>query len=110
MNDALSSARLAHKAGLVETPAHDDEFCSERPSLHTFLTATKNDSGKPRQTSTLLVFCQDALFKATLIERDYELQLWASGSTMLEALDQLEASLNDPEPPWRKPSTGRRRR
>lgn len=108
MVNYLQSAADAASQPLAETAAHDEEFCQENPATHAYLTHTVDDTGKPRRTSTLVLFSEAGTFKGTLIERQHDVQIWATGDTLKAVIDALEAELVNPRPQWRKPSKGRR--
>lgn len=71
------------------------------PLLHAMLTITQVN-GKPRETSSLLLFCEDGLFKACLNDRGNARTLWASGGTITALLEALEKALATGEAAWRK--------
>lgn len=87
--------------------ANDDSFGEQCPLLHLFLTAVKDDDGKPRRTSTLMIFAEDGRFKAVLHERQHKLSLWREGETVKGCLDGLESALAGGKAEWRKDKQGR---
>jgi len=89
------------------TAATDKDFAKAHPALVEFMTLRKMDDGSPRQTSSLLIFCEDGVWKACLSERERELTLWAAGDTVAELLEAMEATLQSPAPQWRT-KTGKR--
>lgn len=108
MKDYLSTAADAATQPIAESAAVDEELASEFPALHVYLTAPVDSTGKPRRTSTLVIFTESGQFKGTLIERQYDMQLWATGDTMKQVLEALDADLRNPRPLWRKPTKARR--
>lgn len=86
------------------TAATDKDFAKTHPALVEFMTLRRNDDGTPRQTSSLLIFCEDGVWKACLSERERELTLWAAGDTLAELLEAMEATLQSPAPQWRTKS------
>lgn len=81
--------------------AHDADLSGSCPTLHEFLTLSSLSDGKPRSTSTLLVFVEGGLWKAVLNERDAELALWATSETFQGLLAELESRLSAPVVDWR---------
>lgn len=88
--------------------ARDEEFEKDHPAITEFMTLRKGDDGKVRKTASLLVFCEDGLWKCCLSEREEELTLWASSDTLAGLLEALEATLQAPAPQWRT-SSGKRK-
>lgn len=88
--------------------ASDKEFQKTHPAIVEFMTLRKDDAGSARQTSSLLIFCEDGQWKCCLCEREEELTLWASADTLAELLEALEAVLQSPAPQWRS-KTGKRK-
>jgi hypothetical protein len=93
--------------------AQDTELQATRPALHEFLTRQLDDDGNPRETATLLIFCQEGMFKGCLNDRATAGHLWAAGTLLSELLDVLEERLRDPKAEWRQSKedgrTGRRK-
>ena len=81
-------------------PGEDKEFKKLHPAIWEYLT-TETFEGKPRQTSTLLVLWENGV-KVMLNDRQEGLTLWSGGSTVAEALLNLEAELEGPDPDWRQ--------
>lgn len=99
---AIMKRRAREDANALGSPTKDGAKMAERhPNLTEYLTADKWDDGDERQTSTLLVFTDDGIFKAVLNDRAEERALWASGASYLDALDALEAMLASGEGEWR---------
>lgn len=72
------------------------------PAVHEFVTAAAHPDGRPRATSTLLLFVEDGVFKVCLSEREHSLTLWASASGVDEALMVLEERLTAQNVEWRR--------
>ncbi len=84
------------------TPAADDEHLGKtHPAILLMLTATADDGGKPRKTSTLTVVAEDGLFKGGLRDRENEASLWRSAKTFEGLLGALEDALTSGEADWR---------
>lgn len=73
-----------------------------RPALEATLLNTCYDDGKPRKTSTLLVFLHEGRLKGCLRDRDTEETAWVSGDGLTGILDALEAGLQEGALDWRK--------
>jgi hypothetical protein len=80
----------------------DPEFASKYPALHCFLCSTKTPKDAPRKTSSITLFCEDGGFKASLNERELGLSLYATGESVLGALEALETRLCAPKVEWRR--------
>lgn len=82
--------------------SQDCEILGRLLAITTMLTASKWPDGKKRETSTLTVcFDQEAL-KIALNDRAQKCSLWASGASLVEALEALEAALQSGNPSWRR--------
>ena len=64
--------------------------------------------GKRRDSSTILVFCEEGRVKVCLSDREEGLVLFRSGRTLEEAVDALEACLVDGSADWRERKGGKR--
>lgn len=71
------------------------------PGLSEHLTATAYEDGTPRQTSTVLIFAAEGVWKATLRDREEGRCLWVAADSFDELWTVLEASVNDPAAVWR---------
>lgn len=80
----------------------DHEFLGKFPILHTFLTRSLDDGGKPRKLATLFVFVEDGLWKGCLHERQNSLSLWGAGESFIGVLDCLEGRLAGGRAEWRR--------
>lgn len=83
------------------TAASDTEWAKLYPAITEYMTLIIDDDKKPRQPSTLYIFAEGGVWKACLGDRDNDLSLWASGETIAELLESLEALLEADSPPWR---------
>lgn len=91
--------------GTLRTLATATELCAlavERPATWEHLSETAWPSGKPRVTSTLLVFVEDGLVKLCLRDRATGRVGWVSGRTLTDALNSLETSLASDSLEWRR--------
>lgn len=73
------------------------------PALWEYLTLAAWDDGKPRQTATLTVFCEEGVVKLCLNDRDQDRSGWVSAATVETALERLDADLREDEVDWRRP-------
>lgn len=80
----------------------DPDFVSRFPRVARLMTATVLPSGQPRQTSTLIIVFEEGLFKGGLRERDRDVSLWQSSSTMDGLLLALEEALARKPVDWRR--------
>ena len=86
--------------------ATDAEWQKLYPAIVEYMTLVMDDDKQQRQTSTLLLFAEGRVWKACLGDRETELSLWASGESVAELLEALEAMLESSTPGWR--SKGKR--
>lgn len=105
---AFSNAFEAHEAGNPNQAFSDPDFATKWPTLHAFLTQVQDDSGKPRKTSTVLIFTEDGHAKAVLKERDHDLSLWVTSGSLLGVFEALEEALQKRPIDWRKNQTDRK--
>lgn len=94
---ALGSAPSAATGVKASDPAMEKRM----PTLHAFMTETKED-GKDRSPSSLVVFTEDGQWKACLTEKDANLKLWRSADTFEKVLQALEKALSSGQADWRK--------
>lgn len=88
-------------SGKVGSDFTDPDFAQRFPVLYQFVTFPLDDDGNKRQTSTIMIFCEDGQAKACMRERDHGLTLWVSSSSILGCLAALEEGLNETPVPWR---------
>lgn len=89
-------------AGVGSFAARDPDLEEHFPALAEYLTATVVGETSQRRTATLLLFAEDGVFKLALNDRQESLSAWASGPTVREAIEALEASLQAGEASWRR--------
>jgi hypothetical protein len=87
--------------------AADSDLAAACPALVEFLTEREDEEGRARVTSTLLVLCEDGLWKVCLTDRaqpggKFDYRLWKSGPTVMQALQALDVSLQEATAEWRK--------
>jgi len=78
-----------------------DALSAAYPVLWSHLTQTAWEDGQVRETSNLLVFCQDGMLKAMLRDREHGLCFWTAAGSLSGLLAALEAGLSDPQAEWR---------
>jgi hypothetical protein len=71
------------------------------PGVREMLTESRFPDGGSRQTATLLLFVEGGIVKACLNDRDQGCAAWASGSSVGDCLDALEAGLQGDSLQWR---------
>lgn len=91
--------------------AADPGFAAEYPCLYEQLSCIVWDDGSPRETSTLMVLCEQGVFKLGLNDRASLRSTWVSGDTLNAALEALESGLSSGRVEWRSKSqtSGRKR-
>jgi hypothetical protein len=70
-------------------------------ALCELLTVTELD-GKPRQTSSLTVYCEGSAWKGLVKDRETSCVLWATSDSFLGLLEALEAMLESGSAEWRE--------
>lgn len=78
-----------------------DDFSARYPVLWSHLTQVAWEDGQARETSNLLVFCQDGMLKAMLRDREHGLCFWTAAGSLGRLFEALEAGLCDPQAEWR---------
>jgi hypothetical protein len=108
----LNRLREVANKGAAASVVNDPAFAKVCPALHEHMTVTAFDDGQVRSTCSLVLFCEEGVFKACLTDRDTEFSLWGTGETFHGALASLESRLVSPDPGWRKkrPQKGRQGR
>lgn len=100
-------AQMKRKAKPTEVSrgrvAEDADFQLQYPTLFDYLTATtfEGEGNELRQVSTLLIFGQDAVWKACLRDRAESVCLWVAAPSVLGTLEVLEGELAGPTAAWR---------
>lgn len=80
----------------------DAAFLQAFPTIYDYLTCCEYSGGEARVPSTLLCFCEDALWKCCLNDRDNARSAWSAGRSVLECLKGLEVSLEAATIEWRR--------
>lgn len=87
--------------GALDRPdACDPAFGEKYPALHEYLTRSRDDSGKTRQTASLTVYGHSGRFKAFLNDRDSGASLGVESDAFTGLLAALEAELESDAPSW----------
>jgi hypothetical protein len=63
------------------------------PAAAEFLTMTRWEDGKRRETGTIMIVCEGGMWKAWLHDRDAHRSAWLSGSTAAEMMEAVEQAL-----------------
>jgi len=87
---------------VISSAAMIDDWSSLHPAIHDHLTEVQWESGRPRVTSTFLVFFEEGLFKICLRDRSSLRTAWVSGKTFTSACEALEVALEAGTVEWRK--------
>lgn len=93
------------EAKLAGEQSQPDGVSLARPMYDTlweYMTSKEWDDGKPRESSTLLLFFEDGLFKVCLTDRALKQTAWASARTPEDALVKLNDGIREGEIDWRK--------
>lgn len=85
----------------VIASASGDELTDRLPTLFDFLTLLRWPDDAARATGTLLLFCEDGLWKASLHDRDGARTVFVSGGGLLGLLAICDEALACPGTPWR---------
>lgn len=81
--------------------ASDPQWAETYPLLWSYLTQVAWEDGSSRETSSLLVFFQDGLFKVMLKDKALGRCLWAATRQPSCVWELLETLLQDPATEWR---------
>lgn len=102
MNKLIKQSRAVKSVGPGGKDYSDVAWESRWPCLHAYLTSTEGEEKKtPRLTSTLAFCVDDGRPKCVLNDREEEASLFATGNTLDDARDALEAKLSAGTPDWR---------
>lgn len=89
------------QTGEYPVGVQDTAFASRYPVLLMYLSDTKWDDGSAREPSTVSLFIDQGVFKASLNDRDGKRSMYVTGSTFQACLDALEGNLAHDEGSWR---------
>jgi len=81
--------------------ARDVVMEAEYPLMTEYLVTRTFEDGSERETSTLLVFAAEGVWKVCLNDRAEQRALWASGASYGDALAALEKLLDSGAETWR---------
>jgi len=84
-----------------DAPFVDHDFEARYPTITEYLTAVTWDDGKPRVTSTILIFMDGRALKVCLNDRDNNRSVFISDPTFTGAMDRLEQGLAENSLEWR---------
>lgn len=96
---AFRSVNTGSSAAVFE----DTDFAARYPVLFAFLAQETDDQGAPRKTSTLMILVEGGQAKGCLKDRDHDVSLWRSSSSILGVLEALEDGLTGEVVDWRTP-------
>jgi len=75
--------------------------------LWEFLVSPVYDDESPRETGTILIFCEDGLIKACLIDRDNERTAFvSSGAGLKGILERADKGIREDKLDWRRKRSG----
>lgn len=89
-------------AGAKSGEASDPDVSKWAPTVVEFLTRETWEDGQPRRTGTVMVLCEDGVFKAWVHDRDGACSCWLSAGSLLDLVDALESVLANGDGNWRK--------
>lgn len=89
-----------------------DDLAGLYPTLWEYIASVRWEDGTARQPSSLLLFIEDGYAKLCLNDRELQRTGWATGASVAEAAEALEAALATGRIEWRKarPQGGKPRR
>jgi hypothetical protein len=81
------------------------------PLLNEFFREGAYEDGAKRARPTLLLFIEDGMWKARLLDRDNDEAAWLSANTLIELLERFEGGLGMEGLEWRKapPARGQKK-
>lgn len=92
---------LGRKRGVGAPAAADAQVETRWPAFFMLMTATQDDDGRPRQTCTITIVCEDGKWKGGLRDKDAQASVWRTGSTLEGLLTSLDEALTSGEAEWR---------
>lgn len=106
---------LRKRDAVVRSGGGDDTpgaccISSSCPGVFEMLTSRRYPDGSIRLPSTLLVFCEDGMFKGCLNDRDNQLTAWASSESFSGLLEALERGLSSDSLQWRTTAASSKKR
>lgn len=91
-----------HNSG-TEPAAEDSAFAKQYPTLASYLTEKVwEDTKERRETSSLMIFCEDGLWKAMINDRDSKHVAFVSKTSFKGLFEALEKGLQLGTLDWRK--------
>jgi len=97
----MKKPRAQELLGRREVPWTAEQFLAKYPTLLDHLKSPKYDDGTARQTSTLMIFCENESLKICLNDRDNGRSVFVCGANICEALQSLEDGLCGDSLEWR---------
>jgi len=97
----LRKPRPGEYYGAPEVPYEDVAFQGDYPNIHEYLTVERWADGSPRTTSTLTLFVSGGSLKVVLNDRDNNRSAFINDSSVVAALEKLEAQLKSESVDWK---------
>ncbi len=82
-------------------PWNDPEFLDGYPVLYAYMTEEKWESGSPRQTATLTIYCNNSELTIILNDRSNLRSVFIQEESLFSALTELNRQLETNECDWR---------
>jgi len=92
----------AEAAPLTGQPLSDEVFSGFFPRLFAHMSETRWDDGKPRKTTTLLVFVENGKWKAHVNDRDGKRGFWVTADAWEELLLAADGAIESLSTEWRR--------
>lgn len=99
----LSKPKPTESMGSSSGGFPDQGFEESYPTLYSYLCDASYESGEPRKTATITMFCDAGYLKACVNDRDNDRSAFVTSETMEGLLDSLEACLSDAKTVWKLP-------
>jgi len=74
---------------------------ADYPTIFGFLTETKYDDGKPRQTGSISIFTQLGVLKASISDKDNGQVAYVEALTLHELIELVERAICDDSTEWK---------
>jgi len=97
----LQRPKPGELVGKNDPPFNDPLFADCHPTLSEMLTATQYGDNQPRQTSTLLIFCENGVLRGCLNDRDNSRSTFVTAETIGDLFQTLENGLASGRVEWR---------
>lgn len=101
LDEMLKRPRPGERVGPIEDPFNDADFKARYPCLADHLTSSQYDDRSPRQTSTILVFCDNGVLRICVNDRDNNRSVFFTSETVEGAFLAAENAISTNTADWK---------